>query len=65
MLIKGMKKQDSSLYKYFMSWAEEKALFVPYGGKASGPSSPGTWTQKVHWIAISELFESSERTWLG
>ena len=55
MLIEGMEKQDSSFHKYYMSRAEEKACFVPFGGKASGPGFPGTWVQKVHRRAISEL----------
>lgn len=55
MLIEGMEKQDSSFHKYYMSRAEEKACFVPFGGKASGSGFPGTWVQKVHRRAISEL----------
>lgn len=48
-----------------MSRAEEKACFVPCGGKASGVGSLGTWVQKVYRRGISELCESIERTWLG
>lgn len=35
MSIDGTEKQDSSLYKYYMSRAEKKACFVPFGEKAS------------------------------
>lgn len=63
MLIEG--KQNSSLHKYYMIRAEKKACFVPFGEKASGPGFSGTWVQKVHRRAISELSGGAERTWLA